>query len=420
MWFLIPWLLDKGLKGLFPKLNKLLRATILVALIPAILLGFSELRRVNIKRQIQARRPNELKKVLNQASSDFLTHSVVYKSDLSTAIAGTYRMDLLENPGDEIILTLPNDILFLDERYQKIGRLNLGKMRFNIIEPLCLDERGSYGFLAYRYGKGVWLLDSEANELWSQTEIGGQTSLHPDGAQSGDIDGDGIPEFAVYYRYRDGIHLFDVDGNIKWKHSVSALGHLEVVDLNGDDHDETIYTNSNNANGKTTFTILDATGTIADQMEMATESYEFDVINWPVEDSDVHVLLTEENTIRIVDLDGQTLMSLDAPGCRPFGGVTAVAVKFEKDEPRYLVAKKNLHPDISVLYVYDCKGKLVYQKTEAMRGVGTHGLVVVPVVEIGDEKLLMGSIRNYHPFVLEYFLAGKTGRKDTPALKKTE
>jgi len=404
MWFLIPWMIDKGIKALFPKINKLIRAITIIVLIPLILFGFSRLCRINIKRQIQARRPDELKKVLNQASSDFLTENIVYKDDRLASIISVDIKDILGSSDNEIIIAMNDTIVVLDEKYNEISCLPLNGLRFTSIEPVYLNEKNFYGFLGYRYGKGIWLLDSLGKEQWSYQQTN-DIGLHPDGASFGDIDGDRNPEYAVYYRYKEGIHLLDSDGRVQWKHPIYALGHLEVADLNGDGNAEIIYTNSNNANGKTTFKILDAVGTISGKMDIATTSYEFEMINWPSEASSPNILLTEENTIRIINMNCQTVLSLDAPGCRTFGDVQAVGVQFENNAPNYLVVKKNLHPDLMTLYVFSRDGTLVYQKTEVLERCRIRDFAVVPFQMIGGEGILLGSIYNDQPLLIEYFLS---------------
>ena len=114
--------------------------------------------------------------------------------------------------------------------------------------------------------------------------------------------------------------------------------------------------------------------------------------------------LAEDAKIRIVDLKGNTVIELDAPGCRPFGEVKALTVKFKEDELEYLAVRKSLHPDLSVLYVYDYDGKLVYQKTEVIKRGRNLALSVVPMNEMGNEGLLVGSGRNHKPLILEYSL----------------
>jgi hypothetical protein len=217
----------------------------------------------------------------------------------------------------------------------------------------------------------------------------------------GDIDGDGKTEFAVYHRYTEGIHLVNSDGKVRWKHPVIALGHLEIIDIDGDGKDEIIYKKSN---ASTEFTILDESGSIVNKLKTTATSYEFTMVKWPKNESGPCLLLTEDSKIRIIDLNGNAVIELDAPGCRTFGKVKASTVKFKEDEPEYLAVRKSLHPDLSVLYVYDHDGKLVYQKTEVIGGGRKPTISAVAKNETGNEVLLVGSVRDGKPVVLEYSL----------------
>lgn len=405
LWFLIPWLIDMAFACVFPKRKRLARIIVIVIAIPIILAGFSKLSMLSIKLKIQSERPSELKKVLNSASSNFLAEKVVFEGDEREAVKNISRMNCRSGAGMEFIVALSDGVVFLNESYQEQSRLNFAGRRFTTIEPLGMDNNAnSCRFVAYSYVKGVYLFDIEGKEIWKLIHIDSSTG-HIDGVTFGDVDGDGKTEFAVYYRYREGIHLVDGEGKTRWKHPVYALGHLEITDINEDGKAEVIYDNSNNANGITEFKILDEAGTIVNKLKIATTSYEFAITKWPNRESKPNILLTEDAKIRIVDLKGDTVICLDAPGCRPFGHVKAVTIKFKKDEPEYLAVKKSLHPDLSVLYVYGNDGKLVYQKTEVIKGGRKPTLVAVPMNETGDERLLVGSALDDKGLVLEYSLA---------------
>jgi len=178
---------------------------------------------------------------------------------------------------------------------------------------------------------------------------------------------------------------------------------MEDVRRNG--KQEIIFSNSNNANGSTVFTILDANGTIVKKVDVSTRSSEFDIIPWPDGDDSPHILLTEENRIRIVDMQGDTVVQLDAPGCRSFGKVEAVPVILEKDKPASLAVRKILHPDLAVLYVYDANGTLVFQHTEVTEGSLQPALAAVPADETGVERLLVGHSVDVGARVVEYSIA---------------
>ena len=402
LWFLIPWLIDMAITHIFPNGKRLVRAIVIVGVIPIILVGFSRLSSFSVKRIIQQERPVELKKMLNSATSDFLTKKVIFENDAWGPVTSISRINCKSGSGMELVVAMYGGIVFLNESYQEQSRLNLAGRRFNMTEPLY-DNTNFCRFLAYRYGEGVYLFDLDGKEIWKF--IKSDKTVTIDGSRFGDVDGDGKMEFAVYYRYRQGIVLIDSDGKTRWEHPVNALGHLEITDILGDGKARVVYTNSNNANGTTDFTVLDSDGTVVNQQKIATKSCEFAVIKWPNSAANPNILLTEDGNIRIVDIKGENVVQLDAPGCRPYGNMKAVTVKFRKEEPEYLAVRKILFPDLSVLYVYDANGKLVYQKTEVFEGLLAPTLTTMPVNETGSEKLLVGaSAGNFRAQVLEYSL----------------
>jgi hypothetical protein len=289
-------------------------------------------------------------------------------------------------------------MVFLDKNYQEKHRISFGDRVFRTMEPVHVDEKSPCSIIATRFQKGTYLFDLDGKEIWSVTRDNAEQGPL-DQVQFGDIDGDGRKEFAMFTG--GGIRLLDSTGKTRWKHSTLALGHLEMADVRGNGKAEIIYCNANNADGVTTFTIVDSAGAIVSQNKMDTPSYEFALVRWPRQEAVPFLLLTEKNKFRIVDLTGKTIKQLDAPGCRAFGAVKAVTVQFKPNEPRYLAVRKKLHPDLNVLYVYNADGKLVYQKTDVIRG-GLPTLAAVPAKEDDVEKLLVGACQNSILQVLEY------------------
>lgn len=403
LWFFIPWLLDRLAAKIFPKAGRKIRWGIVIGAIPLILIGFTALGDFAVKKSIQAERPAELKKMLDSASSDFLTEKIILEDIDYGAVSSIRLMNCRPDAGLEIMLTLPWGVAFLNNEYQKQHRIKFGQNRFMTIEPINRDGNGSCTYMAYKLFEGAYLYDSEGNERWNITRQDPNGSAI-DGVKAGDVNGDNKPEFAIYHRYTEGIHLVDEDRITLWKYPVLALGHLEMVDVDGDGKAEIIFSKSNNANGVTEFTILDGAGAPADLLKIPTASYEFSIVRWPVIESKANLVLTEENKIRIVDLLGNAVLELAAPGCRAFGKVAAATVKLEKAESRYLAVKKSLHPDLSVLYVYDPNGTLVFQKTEVIKGVLAPALTPGPADEAGLEKLIVGASQEFKAQVLEYSL----------------
>lgn len=405
LWFFIPWLIDKALTRISSNVTRTVRVVIIVGAIPLILSGFYRLSFMLTKLSIQQERPAALKKMLNSATSDFLTEKVIFEEHYAPAgISSITRMSCRPGAGTEMLLALPKGVVFLNENYQEQNRLNLSDRKsFNSIEPLVQVGTQSCQFLAHKFQEDVYLLNSEGKEIWKSSQVGNTGGI--EGVRSGDIDGDGRQEFALFYKYREGIHLVDGDGKTRWKHPVYSLGHLEMTDVRRNGKTEIIYSNSNNAGGVTDIIILDAHGSEVSQQKFTTASSEFAVIRWPNREATPNILLTEDGKIRLVDLQGTTVIQLDAPGCKTYGAVKAITVKFKNEKPPYLVVRKSLHPDIFVLYVYDAEGKLVYQKTEITNGGRIPTLVTVPTYVPGVEKLLVGgTTRDFKAQVYEYSL----------------
>lgn len=356
-----------------------------------------------VKKSIQRERPAELKKMLGSASSDFLTEKVLLQGNDYGGMSSIRLMNCRPDAGIEFLLSLPSEVVFISNDYQEQHRLKFDGNRFITIEPIYMGNTSACMFMAKKLFEGVYLYNSDGKEIWKITrQDRNETAI--DGVKFGDVEGDKRPEFAIYHRYKEGIHLVDQAGKTLWKYPVIAIGHLEMVDVSGDGKAEIIFSKSNNAGGVTEFVILDATGAPAYQILIPTTSYEFSIVGWPTKDGRPNLLLTEENKIRIVDLKGETVFQLSAPGCRPFGKVESVTVNLRKDDPSYLAVKKRLHPDLSVLFVYNPDGKLMYQKSEVVRGVLAPALTAGPPNEAGIEKLIVGASREFKAQILEYSL----------------
>ncbi|OQA00509.1 MAG: hypothetical protein BWY69_01689 [Planctomycetes bacterium ADurb.Bin401] len=400
MWFFIPYLIDKIVVFPFPKTIKAVRAVIVLAAIGLIFWGFKNSTHFLISHSIKQERPSELKKSLNKESSGFLSENIIFDSNQFSLIS---IINLAAENKNQSIISLRNQVIFIDENFKEQRRINFGNSGFISIQPFTFDANDTLRFLAHKNNEGVYVFDQNGNELWNFTQKS-KHSISIDGAGLGDVDGDGKKEVVLFFRYTNGITLLDSSGNIKWTHPVIAIGKVEMADVDNDGAEEIIYTNSNNASGKTSFEILNGKGESIKKLEVATKSYEFALIKWQSEA--YNILLTEENKIRIINLNGEAVISLDAPGCREYGNVQTAIVKFANNQKPYLAVKKKLHPDLLVLYVYDYNGKLVYQKSEVYEfGSFNPPLIVKKDNQTNNEKLVTGSIRDNRAMILEYRLA---------------
>ncbi len=403
LWFLIPWLMDRLVIRVFPNATGTMRWASVIGVIPLFIVGFTFMGSLTTALSIQKERPDELKKLLGSTSSDYLTRRVVFDDmslgKVSRIIRGSYR----PNIGPETVLAFHRGVVYLNDSYEVQSRIEFSDGYFQTVSPVHTADDTPH-FITYKLFEHAALLDYNGKEVWRAAGAADE-GRYVDGVQSGDIDGDGKDEFAVYHRYREGILLIDESGRTLWKHPVNALGHLEMKDVRGNDKEEILYSNSNNANRLTVFRTLNSEGVLVDELEISTASYEFVVIGWPVMEVRPNILLTEENEIRVVDMKGTTVVQLEAPGCRTFGKVIAVTVRFQKDEPAFLAVRKVLHPDLAVLFVYDANGSLVFQSAQIIEGSMQPSLAAVSADGTSIERLLVGHGHGYGERIVEYSLA---------------
>lgn len=403
-WFLIPWITDWLFTRVFPTANRTLRWTVGVVTIPLLIAGFVPLGILQITLSIRQERPIELAKSLGSPSSNFLTQRIVFDGKAEVdGVTSIHLVDCGPNAGPEILVVLRRSLVFLDDRYEEQNRIEFTDRSFMTVNPVHIEDTYSCQFIAYNLSEYTALLDSKGEEIWKFSSDADE-GKYIEGVQFGDIDGNGRSEFAVYYRYNEGITLLDDRGETLWNRPVDALWHLEMKDVRGNGKEEILYSESGDTNNSPFFKILDADGTVVDELEMSTGSSHFAIIEWPTKESRPNILLTEENRIRIVDMQGSTVVQLDAPGCREWGEIKAVTVKFKKDEPPFLAVRKSLFPDIDVLYVYDINGKLVFQEAQVRKGSSHPALAAIPANNTGVEKLLVGASKGYGARVVEYSL----------------
>ncbi len=162
MWFLIPWVIDRAVTRVFPQGTRTARVLVIVIAIPLLVAGFVRLSFFSVKHSIRQERPAELEKTLNNASTDFLTGKVIFEAP--GLVSSINRMSCRPGAGVELLLALPQGVVFLDSAYQVQHKLDFPGRRFWNIEPIKENGVQVCGFLAYRYMESVYLLDPEGKE----------------------------------------------------------------------------------------------------------------------------------------------------------------------------------------------------------------------------------------------------------------
>lgn len=395
LWFAIPWLADRLVARIFPNTPRWIRWLVAIAVLPAALFAFVPLSHVSVSRSIRNERPAELKVLLKHPAPGALARRVVLEDSAMRGICGIHPAPA--GGEDGVLVLFHRGVVRLDRDWTETSRVEFADTSYKTVEPVRTAGTFDGRFLAYRFFDHAALLGPEGGEIWRAGEKTGQDSPLA-GAATGDIDGDGRPEFALYHTYQKGISLHDDSGRLRWTHDANSIDHVVMADVRGNGRQEILMRAGRD------FLILDANGTIAAQLPMETDSSGFALVHWPEGGNRPHLLLTEENQLRVVDLDGHEIRRLEAPGCRGFGDIAAVPVRFRAGEPPALAVRKNVHPDLAVLYVYTADNRLIHQSVEIRQGGGTPALAAVPAGDSGVERLLVGSGENNQVRLLEYSL----------------
>ena len=402
-WFALPWLVDRLLVRFFPRARRGVRWLVVLASLPAFFFAFRPLSTQALAMSMRNERPAELKALLAHPASGPLTRRTVLEGLDLDGVCGIHLVkDAPEAPA-EILVACRRGAVRLGPGYVENARLAFTTNSYQTVAPVRAGGVFTGRFIVHKLFEYAALLDSAGNELWRAGEklAPGQTI---DGVCGGDLDGDGRPEFAVFYRYGGGIRLVDEAGQIRWIHPADSIEQLDMADVRANGRTGLLYSRPRNAGTEAEFTTLDANGQIRNKLKLDTPATAFALVDWPGLPDRPNLLLAEDNHIRILDLDGREIQRLEAPGCRSYGEVAAAPVRFRAGAPAYLAVRKNLHPDLAALYVYDAEGKLVQQDVEAGWGRPAPALAAVPAGTNGAERLLVGAGDGFHAALWEYAL----------------
>ncbi len=396
LWFAIPWLLDRLLARFFRKASRVIRWIVVPVCLPVVVMAFIPLSTWTINQSVLDERPDELKALLDRPVPGALSRRTVLEDSTLRGICGIHAGTGTSAEG-EVLVLFHRGAVRLGRDLTETSRVEFGDTYYQTVEPVRTAGEFDGRFLAYRFFKHAALLGPDGGEIWRAGEKTGQETPLA-GVATGDIDGDGRPEFALYHTYRKGISLHDESGQLLWNHDEFSIGHIVMADVRGNGRQEILM------RAGRFFRILDAEGNVAAQPRMETDSSGFALVHWPEQQDRPNLLFAEDNRIRIMDLDGNDLRELNAPGCRSYGDVTAVPVHFRAGKPPALAVRKNVHPDLAVLYVYDAENRLLHQRVETRMGGGAPALAAIPADPPGAERLLVGEGDGLRTRLVEYTL----------------
>jgi len=249
------------------------------------------------------------------------------------------------------------------------------------------------------------LLDHDGNVKWIYDVD------YTEDMDTGDVNGDGKPEFAIACSYGHGIHLADINGKKIWGDDSVTVRNVGMLDTNGDGNDEIIYSDIMG-----NITILDKNGTVIKTFKSQDLLYgpfnsTFTLIRWPNKNSALKLMTFEEDCFNIYDISGNKLITLPTEKHDDMNQtIKATTVKFNNNQPEYIAALLyGLYPLDVFLYVFDSEGKLVHEEkvldTKPSIRYRSHeggALAALPLHNDGSDVLLVGN----HGTVWQYELQG--------------
>lgn len=203
---------------------------------------------------------------------------------------------------------------------------------------------------------------------------------------AGDVDGDGITDFAVGFNGSGGIRLYDEKGKQRWRKADGNVWHVEIVDYDGRGAMGIAHSN---AGGE--LTLRDAQGTVLSQATPAAYFSGFSQCRWPGEGSKAHLLSTGEDAHWVLDCKGAVVAKLPAHGSGDLSTSLGTAVQFVKDDPPHFAVLTDYgsSQNAAVLWVYDSKGGLAYQEVLQVRGAA---ILALRDQATGTDRLLVGGV----------------------------
>jgi hypothetical protein len=235
---------------------------------------------------------------------------------------------------------------------------------FRDMQIIDIENDGTCEYLGHGGSDGAAVFDHQGKQLWAYREFFVKDMT------AGDIDGDGIKEFAALH---NGIKMFDKAGKVLWNREKSgAYYQIEIVDTDGDGKPE-IFNTEYGAGY-----ISNIKGELLKKIEMPFYMSQFMLCQLP-DKKGLGLLTVEKGSLWILDFEGKSHYKFEAPLSQFFSTTkkdslgeweeisayetNGVWGKFLKDQPECLAAVIDFAGlNASVFYIYSKSGQLIYQE----------------------------------------------------------
>jgi len=279
--------------------------------------------------------------------------------------------------------------------------VRFSQAHFCPIQAVPLNKEGNFGFLTRdpTWACAVVLYDRDGNQLWSYS-----SSMGVDDAAGGFMSNASTSVFVVGLNGWGGIRLLDQKGKEVWKQAGGNIWHVEILDAAGDGNGKIL-----NSDARGELVSRNDKGEVTLRYETGGYVSNFALVRWGEERHPTHVLFYASPTFpaggtprfRVIDSNGQRVAQLEAPLGDLLHRLEGTSVSFKKETATFAALQGDEVIKRSLLYLFDVRGKMVYQEviTEGCRGIAA-------LPRESEETLLVGCNNK----VWEYRPAGSAAR----------
>lgn len=296
--------------------------------------------------------PEELKNPGVLAGADFVSREIFFEDARLKNITDIVEGELDSLPGPELGVAGTGGAVLLDE-HGAVKSSVLFRERAGHVVFIDLESDNTCEYMDRGGGwQDVSVIDHAGNTLWTYGGFPGVNSM-----ASGDVDADGMLEFAAGFNGAGGVRLLDHRGSELWKEKGSNVWHVEMVDTNGDGNLEIVHSN---AGGE--IVVRNAEGQELRRARPPAYFAHFSLCAWPTRNDKKHALLAQDEMVWLFDFDGTAVGKFPAPNSGKFGEAKGISVKLTKGQPEYLAVLVDFRlQHRAVLYLYD-SSNLVYHE----------------------------------------------------------
>ncbi len=286
----------------------------------------------------------------------FTSRSIALPEDLGS-VTDFIHANLDDSPDFEIGVASAEGILILDERFleKDYGTIVEYVTRIRFVRESADGGYAVYNTESWGEDDPVALFGLDGKQRWKHRSRGNESVM-----AAGDLDGDGTPEFCVADSRSDyqwsTFTLLGAAGEKLWQEDVPSVWGLGIGDTDGDGTNEIVTADDDDH-----IVIRSDQGDVLSEQQTDAYILAFELVAWPGSSGVENLVIEEENAFRVVNRNGSTVHSLDAPDLYYTDFISATAVVLDADAAPYLaVMTGDSYEDFAQLYVYDGLGMLVY------------------------------------------------------------